>query len=89
MHYAGAAFMSQRTNYVGLPERVEIWLSDDGENFTKAAVAYSELPADTAEMSYVTLPCILNGTARYVRFKAFRRDLPFHDWLFIDEIVVN
>ena len=40
-------------------------------------------------MSYVTLPCILNGTARYVRFKAFRRDLPFHDWLFIDEIVVN
>ena len=40
-------------------------------------------------MSYVTLPCIMNGTARYVRFKAFRRDLPFHDWLFIDEIVVN
>lgn len=89
VHYAGAAFMSQRTNYVGLPERVEIWLSDDGENFTKAAVSYSELPVDTAEMSYVTLPCILNGTARYVRFKAFRRDLPFHDWLFIDEIVVN
>ena len=89
VHYVGAAFMAQRTNYVGLPERVEIYLSDDGENFTKAATAYSELPADTAEMSYVTLPCVINGNARYVRFKAFRRDMPFHDWLFIDEIVVN
>lgn len=89
VHYVGAAFMSQRTNYVGLPERVEVYLSDDGVNFTKAAEAYSELPADTAEMSYVTLPCVLDAEARYVRFKAFRRRMPFHDWLFTDEIVVN
>ena len=66
---------------------MRIWLKQYWNNYDTGG--YIVCKADTAEMSYVTLPCILNGTARYVRFKAFRRDLPFHDWLFIDEIVVN
>ena len=33
--------------------------------------------------------CFLDVQARYVRFKAFRRDLPLHAWIFTDEIVVK
>lgn len=89
LHYVGASFMVQRNNHVGIPERVEVYVSEDGENFTKAGVAYSELPADTSEMCYVPMGCFLDVQARYVRFKAFRRDLPLHAWIFTDEIVVK
>lgn len=89
VHYVGASFMAQRNNHVGMPERIEVYLSDDGEDYRLAGVTYSELPADTSEMCYETLSCVLNESARYVRFKAFRRDIPFHSWLFTDEVVVN
>lgn len=89
VHYVGAAFMAQRNNYVGLPERVEVFLSEDGVDYTLAGVTYSQLPADTEDMAYVDLSCLVDARARYVRFKAFRRDMPFHDWLFTDEIVVK
>lgn len=59
------------------------------ENYTLASVSYSQLPADTSDMCYETLSCVVNVSARYVRFKAFRRNLPLHAWLFTDEIVVN
>lgn len=89
LHYVGATFMAQRNNHVAVPERVEVYVSDDGENYTLASVSYSQLPADTSDMCYETLSCVVNVSARYVRFKAFRRNLPLHAWLFTDEIVVN
>ena len=89
VHYVGAAFISQKNNHVALPERVEVYVSEDGKDYELAGTTYSELPADTAEMNYVTLGCVLNVSARYICFKAYRRDLPQHEWLFTDEIVVN
>lgn len=89
VHYAGASFIAQRNNYVALPERIEVYLSDDGENYELAGVTYSQLPADTHDMAYVDLGCVLTGQARYVRFRAFRRSMEFHDWLFTDEIIIN
>lgn len=89
VHYVGASFMAQRNNHVGMPERIEVYVSDDGKEYRKAGVTFSELPADTSEMCYETLSCVMDESARFIRFKAFRRDLPLHAWLFTDEIVVN
>lgn len=89
VHYVGASFMAQRNNHVGVPERIEVYVSDDGKEYRKAGVTFSELPADTSEMCYETLSCVMDESARFIRFKAFRRDMPLHAWLFTDEIIVN
>ena len=89
IHYVGATFMSAYGAWIGLPESVEILLSDDGKNFRKTASILNQVPSCVKEQLFMIFGSVMNERARYVRYVAKKREAPFNDWLFVDEIIVN
>lgn len=87
LHYLSATFLSQMGAWVGMPAKVEYFISDDGENFEKAGEVLSQVPHTTS--GYMQFGLAVNAAARYVRLKAVRSDKPHNDWLFLDEIIVQ
>lgn len=89
LHYVGATFFSNLWVWIAQPEKTEIYLSKDGENFTLADTQFNMIPEESQYFIYMKYGTILNTKARYVRFKAYRTIAPRHEWLFVDEIVIN
>ncbi len=83
IHFVGGTFMCEPGPGIFLPKSVEIWLSADGENFSRAAVVPDEIK--TPSQSYVLFGAPVTGQARYVRFVAH----PSQGFLFLDEVIVN
>ena len=87
IHYLTASFLSQESVWIGFPESVEYLVSSDGVNYTSVGTVFSQVGARTS--GYMQFGTDADVTARYVRLKAKRADLPQNDWLFIDEIIVK
>ena len=85
IHYVGATFMMQSGPEIFLPKRVEIFVSADGTDFTKAGEVWNEISADTGGVMYIPFGTTLNAEARYVRYHAVRG----RGWIFVDEIIIN
>ena len=68
-----------------LPEKAEIFVSEDGKHFEKAGEVWNEVPASDKSVLYPIFGTSINAHGRYVRYYARRS----YAWLFIDEIVVN
>ena len=85
LHYAGATFMMQPGPDIFLPKKVEIFVSDNGERFEKAAEVWNEVPVADDSVLYTLFGTSLNATGRFVRFHAIQS----YAWLFVDEIVIN
>ena len=88
IRYIGGTFMQISGPDVYMPERVEIYTSDDGEEFTLLSVCWNDVPDSTGDLLFKEFSTVCATSARYVRYKAYRNPGK-RGWLFIDEIVVN
>lgn len=88
VHYIGATFMQILSAWVYLPEKVEISISDDGEDFRRVGTIYRDLSDKAEGLYFKTYSVVCNENCRYVRIHAYRQDKE-GAWLFTDEIVVN
>ena len=83
VHYVGGTFLCEPGPGIFLPKSVEVWLSQDGENFEQVAVIPNEIQEPC--QSYVLFGTPVTAEARYVRFVAH----PTRGFHFLDEVVVN
>lgn len=90
LHYVGAWFYSCYTNWITFPERTEVWVSEDGENFTLASTVTCQIKEDRESGTmYSLFGAPVDVTARYVRMLAVLGTQPQHGFVFTDEIVVK
>ena len=90
VHFVGAVFMSLMGVNIALPEKTEVYVSVDGENYTLLCQTFREIPdASQTGQLFVLYGESVQAQARFVRYRAFRQDAPRHDWLFTDELLIN
>lgn len=87
IHYIGGTFMQLKGPGVFMPEKVEIQVSSDGENFIQVAEVWNDVSVDLEELLFKSFDTICNVQARYIRYRAARSTM--RGFLFLDEIVVN
>jgi len=90
IHYIGATFMSCRIHGQAFPVKVEMFVSNDGENFEKCGEStYRMRDCAQVQGDYMEFGSPVNVEGRYVRFVAKRDNAPGHASIMLDEIVIN
>ena len=87
INYIGGTFMQLISPDVFMPSKVDIYVSEDGENFTLLTTVWNDIHVTAEELLFKDFSTICNTQARYVRYYAHRSTK--RGWLFLDEIVVN
>ena len=72
---------------VFMPRKVEILVSEDGEDFTLVATIENDVPTSAEELTFRAFETSCDLKARYIRYHAFRSTM--RGFLFLDEVVVN
>ena len=85
--YVGGTFMQLIGPGVFMPSKVDILVSEDGEDFTHVATIENDVPTSTEELTFRTFETSCDLKARYVRYHAYRSTM--RGFLFLDEVVVN
>ena len=87
--FVGGHFLANIGAWIGFPFKIQILTSDDGINFTDCFESYCQAVASETGSQYVLLGDFVDTQARYVRIKALRLARQYHEWLFIDEIIIK
>ena len=87
VHYVGGTFMQLIGPGVFMPRKVDILVSEDGENFQLVETVWNDVSTSAEELQFKTFQTICNVKARYVRYHAYRSTM--RGFLFLDEVVVN
>lgn len=87
IHYIGGTFMQLKGPGVFMPEKVEIQVSSDGENFIQVAEVWNDVSVNLEEPLFKSFDTICNVQARYIRYRAARSTM--RGFLFLDEVIVN
>lgn len=87
LSYIGGTFMQLKGPGVFMPAKVDIMVSEDGENFELLATVWNDVPTSAPELLFRSFDTICDVDARYVRYRAYRS--PARGFIFLDEIVVN
>ena len=85
--YVGGTFMQLIGPGVFMPRKVDILVSEDGENFCLVETVWNDVSTSAEELQFKTFQTICNVKARYVRYHAYRSTM--RGFLFLDEVVVN
>ena len=85
--YVGGTFMQLAGPGVFMPQKVEISVSEDGENFEEIATVWNDVSTEIPDLLFRSFDTITSTKARYVRYHAYRS--PKRGFIFLDEIVVN
>ena len=85
--YVGGTFMQLIGPGVFMPRKVDILVSEDGENFTLVTTVWNDIPVTAADLLFKDFSTICDCKARYVRYHAYRSTM--RGFLFLDEVVVN
>lgn len=85
--YIGGTFMQLTGPGVFMPEKVDILVSEDGEDFRLMATVWNDVPVTASDLLFRTFDTILDEDVRYVRYHAYRSTM--RGFLFLDEIIVN
>ena len=88
VRYVGGTFMQLVSPYVFMPSRVEIFVSEDGNDFTRVAEVWNDVSQKAEDLLFRSFDTICDVKARYVRYVAHQSGVA-GGWIFIDEIVVN
>ena len=87
VRYVGGTFMQLIGPGVFMPEKVDIYVSEDGKDFKHIAQVWNDVSVKASDLLFKSFDTICNEKARYVRYHAFRS--PMRGFIFLDEIVVN
>ncbi len=85
--YVGGTFMQLKEPGVFMPQKVDIYVSADGENFEHVAEVWNDVSVNIPDLLFRSFDTICDVRARYVRYHAKRSTM--RGFLFLDEIVVN
>ena len=85
--YIGGTFMQLIGPGVFMPRKVDILVSEDGDNFKLVQTVWNDVATSQEELSFKEFHTICNEKARYVRYHAYRSTM--RGFLFLDEIVIN
>lgn len=85
--YVGGTFMQLIGPGVFMPSKVDILVSEDGEDFSLVATVWNDIPVTNADLLFKDFSTICDCKVRYVRYHAYRS--PMRGFLFLDEVVVN
>ena len=87
VHYVGGTFMQLKGPGVFMPQKADIYVSEDGENFTHVAEVWNDVSVNNEDLLFRSFDTVCNVNARYVRYHAKRSTM--RGFLFLDEIIVN
>lgn len=87
VRYVGGTFMQLIGPGVYMPQKVDVYISEDGRSFTHIAEIWNDVPTDASDLLFRSFDTICNADARYIRYHA-KRSVK-RGFLFLDEIVVN
>lgn len=88
IHYIGGTFMQLVSPYVFMPKKVDIYVSEDGEDFTHVSEVWNDVSSRAEDLTFRSFDTICDTRARYVRYKAEQSGVD-GGWIFIDEVVIN
>lgn len=88
IHYVGATFMNVTGAWVHIPQKMEVYISENGVDFSHAGTAYQDISEKHNFIFFKQYSVICNTKTRYIRIYAQRATKP-GACLFIDELVVN
>jgi len=89
IHYIGATYFHHPTYSLGLPAKVEVWISDDGNDWTLVSETEPEWLRDVSRTMHLQIGEAVSARGRYIHYIATRVRPWAYAWMFIDEIVVN
>ena len=87
VHYVGGTFMQLKGPGVFMPQKADIYVSEDGVDFTHVAEIWNDVSVNNEDLLFRSFDTICNVNARYVRYHAKRSAM--RGFLFLDEIIVN
>lgn len=87
VNYIGGTFMQLIGPGVFMPEKVDILVSSDGEDYTLVNTIWNDVSVKNPDLLFRSFDTIMDAEVRYVRYHAYRSTM--RGWLFLDEIVVN
>ena len=87
INYVGGTFMQLIGPGVFMPEKVDIEVSCDGENFTHVTTVWNDISVKNTDLLFKSFDTICDLQARYIRYHAYRS--PMRGFIFLDEVVVN
>jgi hexosaminidase len=85
--YVGGTFMQLKEPGVFMPQKVDIYVSADGESFEHVAEVWNDVSVNIPDLLFRSFDTICDVRARYIRYHAKRSTM--RGFLFLDEIVVN
>ena len=87
INYIGGTFMQLKGPGVFMPEKVDILVSDNGEDFELLETIWNDVPTSDENLLFKSFDTICKVKARYIRYHAYRSTM--RGFLFLDEVVVN
>ena len=85
--YVGGTFMQLKGPGVFMPHKVDIYVSEDGTDFTHVVQVPNDVSVDDEDLIFRSFETTCDVDARYIRYHAARSLM--RGFLFLDEIVVN
>ena len=85
--YIGGTFMQLIGPGVFMPEKVDVWVSENGSDFTQVTTIWNDVSTRNPDLLFKNFDVVCDVKARYVRYHAYRSTM--HGFLFLDEVVVN
>ena len=85
--YVGGTFMQLIGPGVFMPEKVDVWVSENGVDYTLVSTIWNDVSTSNPDLLFKSFDVVCNCSARYVRYHAYRS--PMRGFLFLDEVVVN
>ena len=85
--YIGGTFMQLIGPGVFMPEKVDVWVSENGSDFTQVTTIWNDVSTSNADLLFKSFDVVCDVKARYVRYHAYRSTM--RGFLFLDEVVIN
>ena len=85
--YVGGTFMQLAGPGVFMPEKVDVWVSENGVDFAFVATIWNDVSTSNPDLLFKSFDVVCDQSARYVRYHAYRS--PMRGFLFLDEVVIN
>ena len=85
--YISGTFMQLIGPGVFMPEKVDVWVSENGSDFTQVTTIWNDVSTRNPDLLFKNFDVVCDVKARYVRYHAYRSTM--RGFLFLDEVVVN